>query len=305
MPEFPDLTVYIESLQSRIVHQPLEKIRIASPFLLRSFEPPIREAESREVLGLRRIGKQIVWDLENELFLVFHLMIAGRFHWKKRGAKAAGKAGLAAFDFPQGTLLLTEASTKKRASLHLVKGESSLAGFDRGGLEVMNASHGQFRAAIVKENHTLKRILTDQHILSGIGNAYSDEILHRAKLSPLRQSQKASDDEVARLYASVQETLSEWIERLRELTGVSFPEKVTAFRPEMAVHGKFGKPCPVCGTRVQRIVYADNECNYCPRCQTDGKILADRSLSRLLKGDWPKTIEELEADPGLNRSPAL
>jgi formamidopyrimidine-DNA glycosylase len=304
MPEIPDLTVYIESLHSRILLQPIKKIRIASPFLLRTFSPPITEAENTIVLGLRRIGKQIVWELERDLFLVFHLMIAGRFHWKKRGAKTGGKAGLASFDFPQATLLLTEASTKKRASLHLVRGESSLAGFDRGGLEVMHASLGQFREAIMRENHTLKRVLTDQRILSGIGNAYSDEILHRAMLSPLRQSQKLSDDEVARLYRCTQDTLSEWIQRLRALTGTAFPEKVTAFRPEMAVHGKFGKPCPVCGTSVQRIVYADNECNYCPRCQTGGKILADRSLSRLLKGDRPKTVEELEIDPGLNkRSP--
>jgi formamidopyrimidine-DNA glycosylase len=322
MPELPDITIYIESLQSKIVGQPIERIRIASPFLLRSVDPPISEVENKRVLGLRRIGKQIVWELEGELFLVFHLMIAGRFHWKQRGAKVGGKVALAAFDFPggtpacrnasppnefigaralrrAGTLLLTEASSKKRASLHLVKGRSSLTQFNRGGMEVLGASLEQFTAVFLKENHTLKRTLTDPRLFSAIGNAYSDEILHRAKLSPLRQSQKLSSDEVSRLYTATKETLKEWIERLRAQTGTAFPEKVTAFHPEMAVHGKFGKPCPVCGTTVQRIVYAENECNYCPRCQTDGKILADRSLSRLLRDDWPKTIEELEQSPGV------
>jgi formamidopyrimidine-DNA glycosylase len=309
MPELPDIAVYIESLESRIVGQPLEGIRIASPFLLRSVDPPITDAENKRVLGLSRLGKQIVWELEGELFLVFHLMIAGRFRWltsqlveKKRGAKVGGKVALAAFDFPNGTLLLTEASTKKRASLHLVRGRSSLAQFNRGGLEVMEASLEQFRSALLKENHTLKRTLTDPRLFSAIGNAYSDEILHRAKLSPLRQSQKLSADEVSRLYRATKETLKEWIERLRTQVGSSFPEKVTAFHPEMAAHGKFGKPCPVCGTTVQHIVYAENECNYCPRCQTDGKVLADRSLSRLLKDDWPKTIEELEQVSGLSGS---
>jgi formamidopyrimidine-DNA glycosylase len=300
MPELPDITIYIESLESRIVGEKVERIRIASPFLLRSVDPPITEAENKRVLGLSRIGKQIVWELEGELFLVFHLMIAGRFHWKGRGAKVGGKVALAAFDFPSGTLLLTEASTKKRASLHLVKGRSSLAQFNRGGLEVMDASLEQFRAALLKQNHTLKRTLTDPRLFSAIGNAYSDEILHRAKLSPLRQSRKLSADEVSRLYGAAKEVLKEWIERLRTQTGTSFPQKVMAFHPEMAVHGKFGKPCPVCGTMVQRIVYAENECNYCPRCQTDGKILADRSLSRLLKDDWPRTIEELEQVAGLS-----
>ncbi|MBI3766555.1 MAG: formamidopyrimidine-DNA glycosylase [Ignavibacteriales bacterium] len=296
MPELPDITIYTEALEGRIIGTPLEKIRIASPFLVRTFDPPIEEAEKKKVFGLRRIGKQIVWELESELFLVFHLMIAGRFHWKPRGAKVGGKINLAAFDFPGGTLLMTEASTKKRASLHLVKGESSLVQFNRGGLEVLNASLKQFRAALLKENHTLKRTLTDPRLFSGIGNAYSDEILHRAKLSPLRLSHKLSDDEILHLYTATQETLKEWIEKLRAQIGTSFPEKVTAFHPEMAAHGKFGRPCPVCGTPVQRIVYAENECNYCPRCQTGGKILADRSLSRLLKGDWPRTIEELEAN---------
>jgi formamidopyrimidine-DNA glycosylase len=300
MPELPDITIYIESLESRIVGQPLERIRIASPFLLRSVDPPISEAESKKVLNLRRVGKQVVWELESELFLVFHLMIAGRFHWKKKGTKVGGKVPLAAFDFPNGTLLITEASSKKRASLHLVKGESSLPQFNRGGLEVLNASLEQFKAALLKENHTLKRTLTDPRLFSAIGNAYSDEILHRAKLSPLHQSQKLSADEISRLYTATKETLREWIERLRTQAGASFPEKVTAFHPEMAVHGKFGKPCSVCGTTVQHIVYAENECNYCPRCQTDGKILADRSLSRLLKDDWPRTIEELEQVAGLS-----
>lgn len=306
MPELPDITIYIEALRQRIADKPLKRIRIASPFLLRSFDPPIREAVQKKIINLRRIGKQIIWGLENDLFLIFHLMIAGRFHWKKQGAKTGGKVNLAAFDFSNGTLLLTEASTKKRASLHLVQGESSLARFDRGGLEVLGASLEQFRRALLKENHTLKRTLTDPKLFSGIGNAYSDEILHRARLSPLRLSQKLSDNEIACLHAATQKTFREWIERLRTQAGTSFPEKVTAFHPEMAVHGKFRQPCPVCSTPVQRIAYAENECNYCPRCQTGGKILADRSLSRLLKGDWPKTIEELEADPGLNaphRSP--
>ena len=301
MPELPDITIYIESLQSRIVGNPIEKIRIASPFLLRSVDPPISEAENKIVLGLRRIGKQIVWELETDLFLVFHLMVAGRFHWKERGEKVNSKDRLAAVDFSSGTLLMTEASTKKRAALHLVKGERALVRFNRGGLEVLDASVGQFRAVLLKENHTLKRILTDPRLFSGIGNSYSDEILHHAKLSPLRQSQKLSSEEISRLYASTKLVLKEWIGRLRADAGRSFPEKVTAFRPDMAVHGKFGKPCPVCGTAVQRIVYAENECNYCPRCQTDGRILADRSLSRLLKDDWPRTIEELEANVGLNK----
>lgn len=303
MPELPDITIYVESLESRIVGEQLQKIRIASPFLLRSVRPPPAEAENKTVLHVGRIGKQIVWGFTDELYLVFHLMIAGRFHWKRRGAKAGGKMGLAAFDFPNGTLLVTEASTKKRASLHLVKGDTALLRFNRGGLEVLDATLEQFRTALVRENHTLKRTLTDPRLFSAIGNAFSDEILHRARLSPLRQSQKLGDDEVSRLHMATRETLREWIGRLRLQAGTSFPKKVTAFRPEMAVHGKFGKPCIVCGTAVQRIVYAENECNYCPRCQTGGKILADRSLSRLLKDDWPETIEELEADPGLSRSP--
>jgi len=302
MPELPDITIYIEALQQRIVGMPLEKVRIINPFLLRSFDPPIKEAENKKVLGLRRIGKQIVWEIEGDLFLVFHLMIAGRFHWKDPGAKANRKIGLAAFDFSNGTLLLTEVSSKKRASLHVIRNEKALAAFNRGGLEVLDSSRTDFRTALRKENHTLKRTLTDPRLFSGIGNAYSDEILHRARLSPLRHSQKLHDDEIAGLHAATQQVFREWIERLRTQLGASFPEKVTAFHPEMAVHGKFEQPCPVCGTLVQRIVYAENECNYCPRCQTDGKILADRSLSRLLKDDWPATIEELESHEGLTYS---
>ncbi|MBI3579564.1 MAG: formamidopyrimidine-DNA glycosylase, partial [Ignavibacteriales bacterium] len=294
MPELPDVTIYIESLQARVLNQPLQNIRIASPFLVRSVEPPIEMAKGKSVIGFHRIGKRIVFELEGDLYLILHLMIAGRFHWKKLGAKPAGKIGLAAFDFPNGTLLLTEASTKKRASLHLVTGKAALAKFNRGGLEVLTASLDDFRTALLKENHTLKRSLTDPRLFSAIGNAYSDEILHRAQLSPLRQMRQLTEEEISRLHRATQETLNEWIDRLRKETGNNFPEKVTAFHGEMAMHGKFGKPCPVCGSKVQRIVYAENECNYCPRCQTGGKLLADRSLSRLLKADWPKTIEELE-----------
>jgi formamidopyrimidine-DNA glycosylase len=293
MPEFPDVTLYVESLQSRIVGKRLQKIRFASPFVLRSVDPPIQEAEGKNVVALRRIGKQIVWQLEDNLVLVFHLMIAGRFHWKKVGAKSSGKIGLAAFDFPEGTLLFTEAGTKKRASLHLVKGESALKQFDKGGIEVFDSSFEEFDHVLRSENHTLKRALTDPHLFSAIGNAYSDEILHRAQLSPLLLTQKLSEMQVRALLQATRETLMEWTDRLRIHTGAAFPEKVTAFHEEMAVHGKFGKPCPVCGTKVQRIVYAENECNYCPKCQTGGKLLADRSLSRLLKDDWPNTIDEL------------
>jgi formamidopyrimidine-DNA glycosylase len=294
MPELPDVTIYIEALQSRIVGQPLQRIRLVSPFLLRSVDPPLHLAEGKRVVGLRRIGKQIVWELEDSLFFVFHLMIAGRFHWKKPGSKPAGKIGLAAFEFPAGSLHLTEASTKKRVSLHCVRGSETLARFYRGGIEVLDSTVEQFREALKRENHTLKRTLTDPRLFSGIGNSYSDEILHRAGLSPLVLSQKLSQEESGRLFEAVKVVLQEWTGRLRAKSGNSFPEKVTAFHEEMAVHGKFGKSCPVCGTKVQRIVYAENECNYCPRCQTGGKILADRSLSRLLKDDWPRTVEELE-----------
>jgi formamidopyrimidine-DNA glycosylase len=294
MPELPDVTVYIEALNERVLNQPIQKIRIGSPFVLRSFDPPIGAAEGKKVLEFRRLGKRIVFVLEDELYLIVHLMIAGRFHWKPKGAKIARKYGQAAFDFPNGTLLLTEAGTKKRASIHLVRGEAALQEHDPGGLEVFDASLEQFREALTRENHTLKRSLTDPHLFSGIGNAYSDEILHRARLSPIRLTQQMTAAEIERLYHAIKESLNDWVERLRKERGSGFPEKVTAFRPDMAVHGKYRKPCPVCGSPVQRIVHAENETNYCPTCQTGGKLLADRSLSRLLKQDWPRTLEELE-----------
>jgi formamidopyrimidine-DNA glycosylase len=294
MPEFPDVTIYIEALSERVLNQPIQKIRIGSPFVLRSFSPPIGAAEGKTVLALRRLGKRIVFVLENELYLIVHLMIAGRFHWKPKGAKIARKYGQAAFDFPNGTLLLTEAGTKKRASIHLVYGEAALQEHDPGGLEVFDATLKQFREALTRENHTLKRSLTDPHLFSGIGNAYSDEILHRARLSPIRLTQQMTAAEIETLYHEIRESLNDWVERLRKERGAAFPEKVTAFRPDMAVHGKYRKPCPVCGSPVQRIVHAENETNYCATCQTGGKLLADRSLSRLLKQDWPRTLEELE-----------
>ena len=294
MPEYPDVTLYIEALSERVLNQPVQKIRIGSPFVLRSFDPPIRAAEGKKVRGLRRLGKRLVFELENELYLVVHLMIAGRFHWKPKGAKIARKYGQAAFDFPNGTLLLTEAGTKKRASIHLVRGEATLREHDPGGLEVLDASLDEFREALTRENHTLKRSLTDPRVFSGIGNAYSDEILHRARLSPIRLTRQMADPEIERLYHAIRDSLGDWLDRLRKERKGGFPEKVTAFRPDMAVHGKFGKPCPVCGSPVQRIVHADNETNYCAKCQTGGKLLADRSLSRLLKDDWPRTLEELE-----------
>ncbi|HEU4403436.1 MAG TPA: DNA-formamidopyrimidine glycosylase family protein [Candidatus Polarisedimenticolia bacterium] len=294
MPELPDIVLYVESLRPRIVGRRLEKIRLRSPFLLRSVRPPIGEAEGTTVAGLRRLGTRIVLELERDLFLVLHLMIAGRLRWATAGAKVPGRLGLAAIDFDSGTLLLTEAGSKKRAALHLVRGAAALAELDRGGLEVLEAGVEAFRAALQRESHTLKRALTDPRLFSGIGNAYSDEILHRARLSPLRLTGRLDDEQIARLHGAVRDTLVEWTERLRRETGDRFPEKVTAFREGMAVHGRFGKPCPVCGTAVQRIVYAENECNYCPRCQTEGRLLADRALSRLLKDDWPETIEELE-----------
>ncbi len=294
MPELPDVVVYLEALAPRLIGQPLRAIRLRSPFLLRSVDPPIREAEGRLVTGLRRIGKRIVLQLDGDLFLVIHLMIAGRLHWKPAGAKIPGRLGLAAFDFAGGTLLLTEAGTKKRASLHLVRGAAALRQFDRGGLEALEADPAQFEQALRRENHTLKRALTDPRLFSGIGNAYSDEILHRARLSPMRQTTRLTAEETARLREATLRVLRDWTDRLRRETGDGFPEKVTAFRDGMAVHGRFGRPCPECGTAVQRIVYAENECNYCPRCQTDGEILADRALSRLLKDDWPKTVDELE-----------
>jgi formamidopyrimidine-DNA glycosylase len=294
MPELPDVTIYLEALAERVLQQPIQKVRIASPFVLRSFDPPINEAEEKKVLALRRLGKRIVFALEDELFLIVHLMIAGRLHWKPRGAKIARKYGQAAFDFPNGTLLLTEAGTKKRASIYLVRGEASLREHDPGGLDVLDATLEHFREMLTRENHTLKRSLTDPRLFSGIGNAYSDEILHRARLSPVRLTQQMSKDEIERLYHAARESLTEWIDRLRAERGSRFPEKVTAFRPDMAIHGKYRKPCPVCASPVQRIVHAENETNYCADCQTGGKLLADRSLSRLLKDDWPRTLEELE-----------
>ncbi len=298
MPELPDVTVYIERLNAFIGGQRLEQVRLASPFVLRSAAPPISEMAGKRVLGFRRIGKRIAIGLEEELFLVIHLMIAGRLHWKERAAKIPGRVGLAAFDFAKGTLLFTEASSKKRASIHLVRGEGQLREFDRGGLEVLGADLPAFQAVLARENHTLKRALTDPRLFSGIGNAYSDELLHGARLSPVKLTAQLTPEESARLFTAAQETLSVWISRLRKEVGEGFPEKVTAFREGMAVHGRFGKPCPVCGSRVQRIVHAENETNYCPRCQTGGKLLADRALSRLLKKDWPKTAEELEERRG-------
>jgi formamidopyrimidine-DNA glycosylase len=294
MPELPDIVVYIERLEQRVVGEVLQRVRVASPFLVRTVEPPLHAAAGRAVRGLRRLGKRIVIGLEGEVFLVLHLMIAGRLHWKPPGAKVPGKVGLAAFDFLTGTLTLTEASSKKRASLHLAQGENALAAHNPGGIEVLEATPADFRAALLRENHTLKRALTDPRLFSGIGNAYSDEILHRARLSPLALTQRLTDEEVSRLYEATQQTLTEWTQRLRQEVGAAFPEKVTAFRQGMAVHGRFRQPCAVCATAVQRIVYADNETNYCPRCQTGGRLLADRSLSRLLKDDWPRSVEELE-----------
>jgi len=298
MPELPDIELYLTALRPRVVGQRLERVRLGSPFVLRSVRPPIASAEGRAVIDLRRLGKRIVFALEEDLFLVLHLMVSGRLRWRDRAAGAPTtipkKNGLAALDFTSGTLLLTEASTKKRASLHLVAGEAGLAEHDRGGIEVLDASDADLAAALRRETHTLKRALTDPRILSGIGNAYSDEILHRAKLSPFKRTSDLVADEEARLFAAIRSVLGEWVERLRAETGAAFPEKVTAFRPQMAVHGRYGQPCPVCGTPVQRILYAENEANYCPTCQTGGRLLADRVLSRLMKEDWPRSLEELE-----------
>lgn len=294
MPELPDITIYLEALQKRIVGKTQTRIRIRSPFLVRTFDPPLDSAEGKTVREVRRLGKRIALGFDDELWVVLHLMIAGRLHWKPSNAKLPGKYALAAFDFENGTLLLTEAGSKHRASMHLVRGEAGLNAHQPGGVDVFACSLSEFAGALRRENHTVKRTLTDPHVFDGIGNAYSDEILHRAKMSPFVQTQKIADDEVSRLLDASRQVLHEWIERLRSQAGDEFPEKVTALRPEMAVHGKFGKPCPVCGTKVQRIRYADNETNYCPRCQTDGKILADRSLSRLLRDDRPKHIDDLE-----------
>jgi formamidopyrimidine-DNA glycosylase len=293
MPELPDITVYIEALEARVLGQTLEHVRIAKPFLLRSVDPPIAEALGKRVNRVLRMGKRIVLALDDDLFLVIHLMIAGRLRWLPAGGKVPGKIGLAAFDFTNGTLILTEAGSKRRASLWLVRGEQSLQQFERGGLEVLESTVDEFTERLTRENHTLKRSLTDPRLFSGIGNAYSDEILHRANLSPVKHTRRLTEEEIARLIEATKAVLVEWTDRLRAESKGDFPAKVTAFRDEMAVHGKFGKPCPVCGTPVQRIRYADNETNYCPRCQTDGKLLADRALSRLLKQDWPRSIDEL------------
>ena len=294
MPELPDIAVYLGALERFVVGRKLERFRLASPFLVRSFDPPVSAIEGQTVEGVRRLGKRIVFSFEDELHLVLHLMIAGRLRWKPRGVKVPRRNGLAAFDFADGSLLLTEASSKKRASLYLVRGEAALAEHDPGGVEVFEVDLEGFRAGLGRKNHTLKRALTDPRLVSGIGNAYSDEILHRAGMSPFKQTARLDDEEWARLFAAVREVLREWTERLSLEIGDGFPDKVTAFRPEMAVHGRYREPCPVCETPVQRLVYADNEANYCPACQTGGRLLADRALSRLLRSDWPRTLEELE-----------
>jgi len=295
MPELPDITAYLTALAPRVLGQPLEQIRVASPLLLRTYDPPLSKFEGKPVRALRRIGKRIVFCFEDDLFLVLHLMIAGRLHWRPVGAKLGGRNNLAAFDFSNGSLVLTEAGTKRRASLHAVRSEQALSDLDPGGLDVFALTPEAFQRALKQEDRTLKRALTDPRILSGIGNAYSDEILHAAKLSPILQTHKLTTDEWQRLYTATRETLQTWIDRFSTEASAAFPEKVTAFRPDMAVHGRYNQPCPTCGTPIQRIRYADNETNYCPTCQTSGKILADRSLSRLLGKDWPRTLDELEA----------
>jgi len=292
MPELPDITIYLEALSARILGEPITGVRIVNPFVLRSVDPPIERLIGSRVTGLRRMGKRIVVEVEGDLFLVIHLMIAGRLRWRPPEGKVARPAPLARLEFPSGVLVLTEAGKQRRASLHLVEGERNLAQFDRGGLEVMDASREDFAARLRTENHTLKRALTDPRLFSGIGNAYSDEILHRARLSPLLLTSRVTDEQAARLHAAVRDVLTEWTERLRTESGGEFPEKVTAFREGMAVHGRFKQPCPVCGAPVQRIRYADNETNYCVRCQTGGRLLADRAMSRLLKQDWPRTLDD-------------
>ncbi|HKH82098.1 MAG TPA: DNA-formamidopyrimidine glycosylase family protein [Gemmatimonadales bacterium] len=294
MPELPDITLYLEHLAPRVLDQVLERVVVRSPFVLRSVDPPLSAVAGKRVLGLRRMGKRIVFQLEDDLFVVIHLMIAGRLRWKPPGTKPPGKLGLAAFEFPSGVLLLTEAGTKRRASIYLVPGEERLKEFARGGMEVLESDEQEFAARLRSESHTLKRALTDPRLFSGIGNAYSDEILHRARLSPLARTGKLSDEEVARLYQATRDTLQDWIVRLRKESGDKFPDKVTAFREGMAVHGRYKLPCSDCGTPVQRIRYADNETNYCARCQTGGRLLADRAMSRLLKEDWPRSIDEVE-----------
>ena len=294
MPELPDVTVYLEALETRVRGKRLERVRVLNPFLLRTADPPISSIEDKTVTDLLRVGKRIVLELEGDLFLVVHLMIAGRLHWIDKGSEKRGRNVLALFEFENGTLSLTEAGTKRRASLHVVRGDAGLKTLDPGGLDVMRVELAQFAEQLKSENHTLKRAITNPHLFSGIGNAYSDEILHRARLSPLAMTVNLSDEDTERLYRATQQVMNEWIVRLREDAGTGFPEKVTAFRDAMAVHGKYGQPCPVCGAPVQRIVFAENEVNYCARCQTGGKILADRALSRLLKKSWPRSIDELE-----------
>jgi formamidopyrimidine-DNA glycosylase len=301
MPELPDLTVYLECLEPRIQGRILERVRVIGPSLLRSFDPPISAAAGKRVVALRRLGKRIVVGLDEDLFLVLHLMIAGRLRWRRRGSAPPRRNGLASFEFPTGVLVLTEASTKKRASLHLVRGEPALREHDPGGLEPLEADAASFRAALLRENRTLKRALTDPRLFSGIGNAYSDEILHRARLSPVRRTEQLDAEETARLYEATRSSLSEWTQRLRAEVGNGFPDKVTAFRKGMAVHGRYREPCPACGSPVQRIVYAENEVNYCATCQTGGRLLADRALSRLLKKDWPRSLAELEERRGGSR----
>jgi formamidopyrimidine-DNA glycosylase len=298
MPELPDVVLYVEALNARIAGETLERIRVASPFLLRSVDPPLEAFHGKRIEGAERMGKRIVFAFDGALFLVLHLMIAGRLRWRDPGVPIPGKVGLAAFDFANGTLLLTEAGSRKQASLHAVAGRPALAEHDRGGLEVLDATLPEFAAALARENHTVKRALTDPTLFSGIGNAYSDEILHAAGMSPTKLTFALTPGDVARLFAATRTTLQQWVERLRRDARGAFPEKVTAFHDEMAVHGRFGQPCPACGTRVQRIVYARNESNYCPTCQTGGRLLSDRSLSRLLKDDWPRTLEELERRRG-------
>jgi formamidopyrimidine-DNA glycosylase len=295
MPELPDITAYIDALTPRVLGEPLERLRLGNPFIVRTIAPAPDELTGHRVVSLHRLGKRIVFGLEPDLFVIVHLMIAGRFRWRDRGAAIPGKIGLAAFDFATGTLLLTEAGSKRQASVHLVRGATALAAFDPGGLEVLEIDAAQFAMRLTQHNHTLKRALTDPHIFSGIGNAYSDEILHAAQLSPLKLTSALTGEEIARLFDAIKTTLSTWIDRLCEEARAAFPEKVTAFRAGMAVHGRYRQPCPVCGSPVQRIVYANNEANYCSRCQTGGRLLSDRAMSRLLKEDWPRTLDELEA----------
>jgi formamidopyrimidine-DNA glycosylase len=295
VPELPDITLYLEALSSRVLGQPLERLRVGNPFLIRTIEPGPEELAGRRIVALRRLGKRIVMELDGALFVVLHLMIAGRLRWRERGAPIPGKVGLAAFDFPTGTAILTEAGSKRQASIHIVRGADAVAALDPRGLEVLDADLPAFAARLTETNHTLKRALTDPHIFSGIGNAYSDEILHAATMSPMKMTSSLTADEISTLYHATRSTLLEWIDRLRADAAGEFPEKVTAFRKDMAVHGRYGQPCPVCGAPVQRIVYATNEANYCSRCQTGGRLLSDRAMSRLLREDWPRTLDDLES----------